>query len=822
MFKQQLSRYVSTVCCLLAIFAATVSAQTVAPEYAARLAKIEERFEKRRAELGIPGASIVIVKDDKIIFLKGFGYKDFEKKIAVTPETEFEIGSATKAFTALSVLMQQDAGKLALEDNPKKHLPYFKINDADIDKNITIRDLLSHASGLNRTDLAMVTGKLNREELIKVAGEAKPTAKLREKFQYQNIMFAAAGEIVAQTAKTSWEDFVAKNIFAPLKMNNSNLTVAAMQRAKDFSFGYEYNADTKETKRLPLRDISATAPAGAINSSAADMANWLRFMMNDGKLPDSERLVSESGFAELTKPQMKIGGKTNYGFGWFLQDWNGAKVVQHGGNIDGFNSMVAMIPEKKIGFVVLTNVTASPLPAEMMNVVWENLLGKPAPETISGNGGTAAPSVAASATDAGEKIAADKIIGQYKLKEAGFNIEITSKDGKLLMNVPAQPQYTLEAVAGNKYKMTTLPDGFFATFRPVAKDSKDLEMFLEQPGKTFVLQRANQAAADSTKKAANYAQYVGTYQFKDQPDAKAEIELKENVLTVTPAGQSTLAMIERGADAFGLNGLPESYKLTFNRNADNSIKSVTFNQPNGNFEAIKINETSAASKLTITVDELMTKVIAAQGGEANLRKITSSVVKFDLDLVHQGVKGNGVAYRKAPNKTATDSTFTALGKPIGTSFDYFDGANGGEGTSFTEFEKYTGKRLEDARLSSDLYDLLDWRANYPKATLKPMTKINGNEAFVIVLEPAKGNRQTLYFDAKTFLTIKKESFISSSTSGVDLPYSETYSDYRSVDGVMTPFRVVNSNIANGDIVTVIKEVKNNVPVNDNVFSRKSN
>src|SRR5512139_2490494 len=188
------------------------AAGTATSQYAAALAAIEAKAETRMKELGIPGMSLVIVKDDQIIYMKGLGLKDFENKVAVTPDTQFAIGSATKAFTALSVLLAQDEGKLSLDDHPRKYLPYFKMHDPETDKNITIRDLLSHSSGLNRTDLAMITGKLTRAELIEVAAQAKPTAKLREKFQYQNLMFTAAGEIAAKVEKKRWEKLVPKKI----------------------------------------------------------------------------------------------------------------------------------------------------------------------------------------------------------------------------------------------------------------------------------------------------------------------------------------------------------------------------------------------------------------------------------------------------------------------------------------------------------------------------------------------------------------------------------------------------------------------------------
>ncbi|MEQ1921750.1 MAG: serine hydrolase domain-containing protein, partial [Pyrinomonadaceae bacterium] len=219
---------------------AQTGTQTASADFAKQLQTIEEKVDARRKELGIPGMSLVIVKDDQIIYIKGLGYKDYENKIAVTPDTQFAIGSATKAFTAISVLMSQDEGKLSIDDSPKKYLPYFKMYDPETDKNILIRDLLSHSSGLNRTDLAMITGKLNRAELIQVAAQAKPTAKLREKFQYQNIMFTAAGEIVAQVQKQPWEKFVPEHIFAPLGMTNSNMSMKQMAKAKDYSFGYDY------------------------------------------------------------------------------------------------------------------------------------------------------------------------------------------------------------------------------------------------------------------------------------------------------------------------------------------------------------------------------------------------------------------------------------------------------------------------------------------------------------------------------------------------------------------------------------------------------
>ncbi len=233
-------------------------AQTAAittTDYSAALAAIEKAIDAKRQESGIPGVSLAIVKDDKVIYLKGLGVKDFERKVPVTPDTLFAIGSSSKAFTAMLAVISADEGKLSLDDSPKKFLPYFTLRDQDAAAKITLRDLLTHRSGLNRTDLAMVTGVLNREELIKVAGAAKPTAKLGEKFQYQNVMYTAAGEAVAKAQNSTWDKLIASKIFKPLGMTSSVTTVAEMQKARDYSFGYDYNAATKETRRLPQREI---------------------------------------------------------------------------------------------------------------------------------------------------------------------------------------------------------------------------------------------------------------------------------------------------------------------------------------------------------------------------------------------------------------------------------------------------------------------------------------------------------------------------------------------------------------------------------------
>lgn len=775
-------------------FAQAASQTAQVTDYAAALAKIEEKTEARRKELGIPGMSLAIVKDGKVIYSKGLGFKDFENKVPATADTQFAIGSSTKAFTALSVLMTQDEGKLSLDASPRTVLPYFKMADADTDKNMTIRDLLTHSSGLNRTDLAMITGKLTRQELIRVAGEAKPIGKLHEKFGYQNLMYAAAGETVAVTQKQPWEKFVPARIFAPLGMTNSNMSIAEMEKAKDKSFGYAYNFDTKETKKLPYRPIDDVAPAGSINSSSNDMAKWLQFILAGGVAPDGKRLVSEQGYAEWLKPQMKVdrAGTVNYALGWFVQKWKDKTVVQHGGNIDGFNAMVATIPEENLGFVMLTNVTASSLGGELLDVVFSNILAKPA----------------SSETAVVAEVAPEKEAGKYNFAAAGFDLEIKWADGKLTTTVPGQPIYTLEKVSGRKYKLGGAPDGFFITFT-------DKDLLLEQPQGNYTLPKVIADAAKPTSPAAA-KELVGKWSGALNGRI-LEIKEADGNVTANIDGQPPYTLTERAKDEFNMSPLPDTFWVKVKRGADGKVSGFTSMQPQGNTDFIPAD----TSKIGITVDELYAKALAASGGEANWKKITSRITTADVDLEQQGVKGKSTSWSKAPNKNATETEMFAIGKKIAIGWEFFDGTGGEEAYSFSPSEKLTGKRLADVSLSADMYSMLDWKTKYKTVEIERVAKCGDEEeCYVVAFTPSTGSKFYEYYSAKTFLAKRREGTISSSTSDVQLPYTTKFEDYRKVDGVMLPFKQISNTASNGDVITVITSIKHNVAIDVKIFASK--
>jgi CubicO group peptidase (beta-lactamase class C family) len=789
---------------------------SAAPDLATRLAAIEKIVEEQRKEKGIPGLSLVIVKDDKVIYAKGFGLRDVERNLPVTPDTLFAIGSCTKAFTAMAAVISQDEGKLSLDDSPKKYLPFFKIADAGIDEKITIRDLLSHRSGLAGTDIAWYTGVLNREEVIRAVATAKPTARLGEKFQYQNVMYSSAGEVVARAQSSSWEKVIEEKFLKPLGMKDSRLSVREMQQAKDHSLGYDYNLETRQARKLPMRDLTNIAPAGAINSNALDMAQWLRLLTGRGQFA-GKRLVSEKGFEQIFAKVTNIAPNVDYGLGWIVTEWNKHKIAMHDGGIDGFNSEVALMPDEKLGFVLLTNVSQARLMGRVRNAIWENLVGKPQ--------GDKTPSAAKDAADVDSIMASasaadlQREVGVYNLAEANLDMEVKLTEGRLVLTVPGQPPYTLENVGGRRYKfLTDAPGDFFITFRPVKDKEGETEALLEQPQGNIVLRKrkAADAAATAEANAKALAEYNGPLK-----DALGEYEsggftvnvtVRDGKAVLVVPGQPTYALVEKEKDRFSTPPLPDTYSVSIKRDAAGKVTALVLKQPEGEFELKRVAQFTAP----ISIDELMSKVIAAHGGEANLRRHKSLLMTYTLDFTTQGLSGEGTTGSRAPNAASQEITFRALGKKIGWLRQFFDGTSGGTETSFMPPETLPAKQIDNARVQYDFYALPNWKTLFKSVVIRRMDKVGGEDVYVVVMTPERGSPITDYISTKSFLILKREVLLAGD-SDANGQTVETYSDYRPVDGVMIAFKTLQQSIGLGEVVIQLKEAKFDAALPDSIF-----
>jgi CubicO group peptidase (beta-lactamase class C family) len=329
--------------------------------------------------------AVAIVKDGKMVLAKGYGVKKFSEKDEVDENTLFAIASNTKAFTAAALAILVDEGKIHWDDKVRDYLPYFKLHDPYVTEEMTIRDLLCHRSGLKTFsgDLLWYETSYSTVEVIKRARYLKPGFSFRSGFGYSNIMFMAAGEVVAAAGKP-WKNFVKEHIFKPLGMKTSNMGTNELKKYSNVAAAHYVYLDGK-TVTIPYTTSDNCGGAGSINSNVIEMAQWLKMLLNKG-VYDNQRLLSEDSIWEMwsshtvnrvTQSSKKLFPKTHfrsYGLGWGLMDYHGYKIIGHGGGLDGMISRVALVPEKKLGLVILTN-SINGLPPALTYKIIDTYLG---------------------------------------------------------------------------------------------------------------------------------------------------------------------------------------------------------------------------------------------------------------------------------------------------------------------------------------------------------------------------------------------------------------------------------------------------------------
>ena len=362
----------------------------------------------------VPGMAIAIVRNDSVVFAKGYGVRKVGDPTPVDPHTVFAIGSSTKAFTSAAVAMLVDDGKMKWDAPITSYLPGFQIYDPYAARELTVRDALSHRSGLARGDFMWYAADYSRDEVLRRVRYLKPSWSFRSTFGYQNIMYLAAGQAAAAAYGHDWDTLIQQRIFAPLGMKESSTSVRALSSLPNVAQPYA-EIDSAVTF-VPYANIDNIGPAGSINSTVLDMVQWLRLQLGDGKL-GGKQIVSSANLAQTHTAQtvMKYELPWNlyfpeahlmsYGMGWFLNDYKGSIAVHHGGNIDGMSSLVAMLPEQKLGVVVLTNMNGSLLPFVMAHRVFDDQLELP-PTDFSGVMRVRTDSLEKQARDAAAKVEA--------------------------------------------------------------------------------------------------------------------------------------------------------------------------------------------------------------------------------------------------------------------------------------------------------------------------------------------------------------------------------------------------------------------------------
>lgn len=576
---------------------ATINAQKTDP----KLKGIEKELNQVLKDQGCAGFSVAVVKGNEIVYLQGFGYRDVDKKLPVTANTLFAIGSSSKAFTAGLIGILQEQGSLKLDDKTIKYLPNLKIDHPNRASEITIRDMMCHRTGLPRYDYAWyLFNDKSKDTLLSRLAYMKPNAELRAEWQYNNFMFLAQGLIAERITGKSWEENIAQNYFTPLEMRNSNTSIALLKTATDGSFGYTNNAKGDLIK-MDYFDIMGMGPAGSINSSAQEMTAWLKVWINGGKY-NGKQILPPNYVEEAMSSQMVVNAGiptqyedvsfTNYGLGWMMRSYRGHYQVQHGGNIDGFSANVSFFPTDSIGIVVLSNQEASPVPNIVRNLIADRMLGL---EKRDWNGDIKKEIDKAREQANLVKTEEDKnqvkgTTPSHKLSDyegdyyhPGYGtITISAMNDSLKVNIGKHTSTMIHyhydyfkfgkgntldnQLGGLMFSFNTGVNGKIASLSTQFDQTGEVKF--ERKEKTVQL----------TDNELN--KYVGEY---DLSGTTVTVSVKNNTLYVFVPGQTDYEMVSVGNNTFNLV-IAKGYSVVFEVK-DNNVLAMSFVQPNGTFTA---------------------------------------------------------------------------------------------------------------------------------------------------------------------------------------------------------------------------------------------
>jgi len=557
------------------------------------------------------GVAVAVVQKDKVIYSSGFGYRDWENKLPVTPHTLFAIGSCTKAFTSSLIGLLDSQGQLDIDKPVRNYFPELKFNNPSMDDAITLRDMMCHRTGLPRHDYAWyLFASGSRDSLISRIQYMEPTAGIREKWQYNNFMFLAQGMVVQKLTGNSWEKNISEKLFKPLGMVESNVSVDELQKSREPALGYGLKKDSV-IQKMDYHDLHAIAPAGAINSNVTDMAVWVSTWINGGKYQDkqilpaayvneamSAQMVSAGGVPAKESPDIFF---SSYGFGWMLASYRGHYRVEHGGNIDGFSASTCFFPTDSVGIVVLSNQNGSQVPSIIRNLIADRLLHLPYKDwntwlkNISDKGRAALKQAASSKiserkANTHPSHALNDYAGMYSNPGYG-SFEVVVQKDSLFASLPLQtwwlkhyhydifdpfekdPRTGIDTTDNGplkvQFNMNQAGD--------IASIAMNLEPSLQKP---LIFTRSAKVQTDSS---LNMQKYVGEYLIAT---VTTKVYVKGKTLFLFVPGQPEYELLPIGKDKFALKTL-SGYEAQFIVDDKGEVTALLAIQPNGTFKATK-------------------------------------------------------------------------------------------------------------------------------------------------------------------------------------------------------------------------------------------
>jgi CubicO group peptidase (beta-lactamase class C family) len=328
----------------------------------------------------VPGAAVIVIQGDRTLVLKGYGRRTLNAADPVTADTLFPLASCTKQFTTALLALLVDEGAVGWDDPVKKHFPAFRLSDPNAAALLTVRDLVSHRTGLGGNDLLWYHAPWSIDHTLKQVPLLPLDYPFRGGYRYSSIPFMAAGRIAETAGKGKWEKLVRARICEPLEMNGVRFTTSEIPKDADRALGHRINKAGK-VERMASYEMTEPNPAGSMSATARDLAAWLQFHVSNGVAPSGKRLLSSKALLETRTGQnlMRATAESSalfpdtvqmsYAMGWVVNDYRGLKVVGHGGLIDGFRIQLTLVPDKDLGFAVLTNLHDTRMPMALTNAL---------------------------------------------------------------------------------------------------------------------------------------------------------------------------------------------------------------------------------------------------------------------------------------------------------------------------------------------------------------------------------------------------------------------------------------------------------------------
>jgi CubicO group peptidase (beta-lactamase class C family) len=353
---------------MLSVFIFLISAQFVFSQDMLIYDDLNEYIRNAAEQYEIPGLAIGIIKNDEVVLLEGYGVANTKSNKKVDKSTIFAIASCSKAFTAACLAILVDEGKIEWGDRVIDHYPSFQLHDPYITREMQIKDLLCHRAGYQTFDgdLLWYGTDYSSEEVMSRIRFREHKYSFRERFGYSNVMYIAAGEVIREVTGKTWDEFVTEKILLPLEMENTSTT------NKEFNEKMNIAWPHLDGEPMDFIDYDNCGPAASINTSAEELLLWTRLMLNKGMWGDSS-IFSEKEYYNLVRPQTNLNAGraitvqgthfSAYGLGWSMKDYNGRKVIDHGGGLPGFHSRVVFVPEENLGYVILANELSLLIPA---------------------------------------------------------------------------------------------------------------------------------------------------------------------------------------------------------------------------------------------------------------------------------------------------------------------------------------------------------------------------------------------------------------------------------------------------------------------------